>query len=68
MFEIFVTFALIVIFLKEHNVTIRKYRFDGIYLYYERTYYNRTYKEYSKELKEIRLLNFKKDEDEYRPY
>lgn len=68
MFEFFATFALLLIFLKEHNVTIRRYRYDGIYLYYEKTYYNRSYKEYSKELKEIKLINLKKNDDNIFPY
>ncbi len=59
---------LLLITCKEYKVVIRHYRYSGIYLYYEKVYYNRGFKEYKKELKEIKLINLKSKDYNDDPY
>jgi hypothetical protein len=57
----FIIFVLIGYLIKlEYGLTLRYYSNDGIYFYYDKSYYHRISKELFKQTHEIKILNLEK--------
>ena len=64
MFKLFTIFTLLYIILKMNRVTIQRVRFDGLYIYYEKSSFNPWFKEWNYYTKKVRLWKFKDNDQE----